>query len=397
MLDYSRPQILIVDDTPLNIRVLSEALKADYSVVAATSGAKALQLCAKQKPDLILLDVMMPEMDGHEVMRRLHIDPTMTSIPVIFVTALSDVEDEEKGLLLGAVDYITKPFNPTLVRARVRNHLELKQHRDNLEAEIQRRSEQLLEARQDQARLEGELDTARRLQLSMLRERTCNFQDRAELSAFLNPAKSVGGDLFDYAVFGEKLLLCLGDVSDKGTGAALFMVKTLTLFRALLETDKQPDRLLARLNNALCQFNDEYMFVTMVCCLLDLESGEFCWASGGHEPLLRFGSGMAEFLAQETGPALGLMEDSSFPLHQGTLSQGQGLVLYSDGVTEAQADDGVVFGEERFCQAVSELQNPDAQEVCDQLLDRIGSFVLGAEQFDDLTVVAVSWKGVTGA
>ena len=202
--------------------------------------------------------------------------------------------------------------------------------------------------------------------------------------------------LFDYAVSDRKLLLCLGDVSDKGTSAALFMVRALTLFRAFLESEKQPDKLLSNLNNALCQYNKECMFVTMVCCLLDLDSGSFSWASGGHEPLLKFGSGESGFLPQETGPALGLLEDSSFPLQHGNLAKGEGLVLYSDGVTEAQADDGILFGEERFSQAISELNKPDAQEVCDQLLDRIGTFVRGAEQFDDLTLMAVNWEGVEG-
>lgn len=390
-----KPRVLIVDDTPLNIRVLGEALKEEYSVMAATSGAKALQLCAQSaKPDLILLDVMMPEMDGHEVLRHLKADPNTSPIPVIFVTALSEVSDEQTGLRLGAVDYISKPFNPALVKARVGSHLELKRHRDHLESEVQLRSEQLLEARQDQARLEGELEAARRLQLSMLRKGTRHWKGRGQLATFLNPARSVGGDLFDYAqVEGGKALLCLGDVSDKGTSAALFMVKTLTLFRAFLESDCSPDRLLARINNSLCQFNEECMFVTLTCCLIDLDTGDFCWASGGHEPMLRYGNENCGFLAQENGPALGLMEGADFPIHRDRLEMGQGLVLYSDGMTEAQAEDGVEFGPDRFLQAVQELQQPEPQEVCDQLLDRVGEFVRGAEQFDDMAVMVFGRVG----
>jgi len=128
-----RHRILIVDDQFENIRILMEALKAEYSLVAARDGAKALQIAHREPmPDMILLDVMMPEMDGYEVCTALKADAATREIPVIFITALSDAADEAKGLDLGAVDYIAKPINPDLVRARVRNHLELKRSRDFL-------------------------------------------------------------------------------------------------------------------------------------------------------------------------------------------------------------------------------------------------------------------------
>ncbi len=130
----SKPLILIVDDTPTNIQVLAEALRADYRVKVASSGKVAFEVIAKGKPDLILLDVMMPGMDGYEVCRRLKEDPATKSIPVIFVTAKSDVVDEEQGLRLGAVDYIAKPFHLPIVAARVRNHIDLKLKTDLLES-----------------------------------------------------------------------------------------------------------------------------------------------------------------------------------------------------------------------------------------------------------------------
>ena len=125
--------ILVVDDTAQNLIILGELLKPLYRVRAANSGSRALQAAASEpRPDLILLDVMMPDMDGHEVLRRLRTDPQTRDIPVIFVTAMSGTEDERSGLDLGAVDYITKPFNPNIVLARVRTQLELKQARDRL-------------------------------------------------------------------------------------------------------------------------------------------------------------------------------------------------------------------------------------------------------------------------
>jgi diguanylate cyclase (GGDEF)-like protein len=127
--------ILIVDDVPTNIQVLAEALRQQHRVKVATNGRDALAVARSEPhPDMVLLDVMMPEMDGFEVCRQLKSDPATRHIPVIFVTAKDDVEDEEHGLMLGAVDYIAKPFHLPVVRARVRNHLALKQKADLLES-----------------------------------------------------------------------------------------------------------------------------------------------------------------------------------------------------------------------------------------------------------------------
>ena len=145
--------ILIVDDTPQNLTVLGELLRPFYHVRAANSGERALRAAhTAPRPDIVLLDVMMPEVDGYEVLYRLSEDETTRDIPVIFITAMSASEDEERGLEMGAVDYITKPFNPAIVLARVRNQLELKHARDRLaeqnnwlEHEVARRmSENLL-------------------------------------------------------------------------------------------------------------------------------------------------------------------------------------------------------------------------------------------------------------
>ncbi|WP_157271933.1 HD-GYP domain-containing protein [Azohydromonas aeria] len=143
----SQSTILIVDDHPENLTVLGELLCGHYRVRAANSGARALQLAAQQPvPDLVLLDIMMPAMSGYEVLQRLHAESATRDVPVIFITALDAVEDEQRGLALGAVDYIAKPLHPAIVLARVRTHLELKRARDllrrdnaALEAEIGRR------------------------------------------------------------------------------------------------------------------------------------------------------------------------------------------------------------------------------------------------------------------
>lgn len=127
-----RPRLLIVDDQPVNIQALYQVFAHDHQVFMATSGVQALQLCRDKQPDLLLLDIQMPGMDGYEVCRQIKADPELAALPVVFVTAHSDAETETRGLDLGAVDFISKPFNPAVVRARVRTHLTLKVQSDLL-------------------------------------------------------------------------------------------------------------------------------------------------------------------------------------------------------------------------------------------------------------------------
>jgi diguanylate cyclase (GGDEF)-like protein len=128
----TRPKLLIVDDQPINIRLLNALFRTDYQILMATDGPQAIKLCIEYLPDLVLLDIVMPIMDGYEVLARLRADELTKEIPVVFITAQSDEADEERGLDLGAVDFISKPIKPAIVRARVRSHLLLKTQSDML-------------------------------------------------------------------------------------------------------------------------------------------------------------------------------------------------------------------------------------------------------------------------
>lgn len=149
-----RQKILIVDDMPTNIKVLGDALKNDFTVLFATGGDKALSIAfSPHPPDLILLDIMMPDMDGYEVCRRLKSDKQTWDIPVIFITSKNEEEHETLGLEIGAVDYIKKPFSLPIARARVKTHLELKRHRDFLEWMLMKRTSEMREMEAEYARL----------------------------------------------------------------------------------------------------------------------------------------------------------------------------------------------------------------------------------------------------
>ncbi len=140
----AKPKILVVDDSPGNLRYLMETLRDSYAVATARDGDKALALAnGATKPDMILLDVVMPGMDGFEVCLRLKANPATCGIPVLFITALNDEQNELRGLTVGGVDFISKPFNPMLVKARIRSHLELKRHKDQLEDLVAERTREL--------------------------------------------------------------------------------------------------------------------------------------------------------------------------------------------------------------------------------------------------------------
>ncbi len=154
--EIHRPTILVADDAPQNIELLSRVLGQDYRIKVATSGDKALKIIySDEPPDLILLDIMMPDLSGHEVCRRIKANPDRRRIPVIFVTAMSTVEDESLGLAVGAVDYITKPISPPLVQARVRTHLALYDQSRELERMVAQRTAELVATRQQLIRRLG--------------------------------------------------------------------------------------------------------------------------------------------------------------------------------------------------------------------------------------------------
>ncbi|MBX3171188.1 MAG: fused response regulator/phosphatase [Candidatus Eremiobacteraeota bacterium] len=381
-----KPRVLIVDDTPENIRLMMGILGKIYHLQAATSGLKAIEMAeTAPQPDLILLDVVMPGMDGYTICQKLQDSEKTKHIPIIFVSGLDETSEQTKGLRLGAVDFISKPFRAELVRARVSNHLELKRHREALGP--------LLEARQQALRVSMELDVAGRLQKAMLPH--SRFASRGcRLNSYLSPARAVGGDLFEHFFVDEhRLLFALGDVSDKGMAAALFLVQVRTLLRSVGRKALSSAHLLELLNEEIYADNQACMFVTFVCGLLHTATGELSLARGGHEHPLLFASGnRGEVLEFEGGPALGLRSGCHFPSYQTWLQPGQMLLFYTDGVTEAANPQGEIFGAERLAASLAFSGARSPEQAVEVLRSRLNEFVAGAEPADDITFLFLDWS-----
>ncbi len=392
-----KQKILIVDDTPENIFVLMEALRNDYRIVAAKNGEKALEIAQKEpRPDLILLDVMMPGMDGYEVCERLSGIEETKGIPVIFVTALSAAGDEARGLELGAVDFITKPVNTTLVKARVRNHLELKRYRDDLEETVAVRTRELLEATAEKEKLESELRVARALQMTMVPAgRAAGEGGEWEIAATIKPAREVGGDLYDYFMRDDgRLCFLMGDVSGKGIPAGLFMVKTGTLMRAESLRSGTPEEILTRVNRELCRDNDRCMFTTLILGILDLKTGDLSITRAGHLfPVVASPGRSTEFLMAAGGFALGIDLGARFEPTALTLAPGDSIVFCTDGITEAFNADLKDFGEVRLLDSVSKNKTRDPAGITEGLLADVAAFVGDASQSDDIAVLTLRYRG----
>jgi sigma-B regulation protein RsbU (phosphoserine phosphatase) len=380
--------ILAVDDTPENLDVVKGVLGANYIVKAATSGPMALKIAYKQTPDLILLDIMMPEMDGYEVCRRLKENKQTKDVPVIFLTAMDQTTDEAQGFELGAADYITKPVNPPILEARVATHLALKRSMDELQAAYQ-----IIKGHKE--RMEEELNVGHDIQMSMLPLEFPAFPDRSEfaLDALLEPAREVGGDFYDFFFIDEdRLCIVVGDVSGKGVPAALFMAVTKTMIKTRAIDDSSPASIVTRVNDELSADNPASMFVTLFIAIADVRSGEFRYANAGHNPpyLLRT-DGKLECLDQRHGPIVGAVEGMTFAEDRGRLGKNDTLLIFTDGVTEAMDPSENIYSEARL-EAFIKGQNAEPEHLTKSILGDVERHADGADQADDITILAFRLK-----
>lgn len=375
--------ILVVDDNEMNRDLLSRRLRRDgHTVEVAENGREAMEMVSAAPFDLVMLDIMMPEMNGYEVLAAMKASPTLRHIPVIMITAIDDAESVIRCIELGAEDHLPKPFNPLLLRARVGASLARKQLHDR----------QQLYARS----LERELEIGREIQAGFL-PGELPVPAGWEIAARFAPARQVAGDFYDaFPLADGRVALVLADVCGKGVGAALFMALCRTLVRAVagqrLTAAPSADALTATIT-AVSDYiarthGSANMFATLFLAVLDTATGVVEYVNAGHEPPVIVAVGGERLRLPPTGPAVGLMEGMSFRSARVTLAEDETLVVFTDGVTDALSTDGRTFTEDRLLALVEE-PTTSADALLDRVLDAVTAHSTGADQFDDVTLLAL--------
>jgi len=380
-------KILVVDDTPSNIQSLAATLKpAGYQVLVATNGQQALDVMAKVRPDLILLDIMMPVMDGFEACAHIKANPDWHDIPVIFLTAKTETADLVKGFELGAVDYVSKPFNAHELMARVHTHLTV----DRLRTSVSEKNAALEKAQQQ---MSAELDLARAMQVAILPSRF-PVAVGCDGAARMLPATTMGGDFYDFIELpGGRIGLVMADVSGKGVPAAFFMAVARTNLNALAATASGPADCLQRTNDVLLTQNPMDLFVTVFYAVFDPATGVLTYSNGGHNPpLLRRANGHVEMLTSAAGLVLGMFP-ASYEEDAVQFAPGDTLVLYTDGVTEAFNVEVQMYEEGRLVERVRDDGGTTAKGLVTAIFDSVIGFSGAAPQSDDITVAVLSWSG----
>jgi phosphoserine phosphatase RsbU/P len=376
--DLSESRILIVDDAKTNIDILVEALRDDYKLSVALDGAAALRSVEKSAPDLVLLDIVMPGIDGYEVCRQLRAQEPTRELPIMFLSSLEDVKDKTRGFEAGGNDYLTKPFEILEVKARVRSLLKAKAYADAVREAISR-----------------DLAIAREIQTGILPTDLAAATSHSALDvyAIIEPAQKVGGDLYEVLrASDDRLVVALGDVSGKGIAAALFMAIAVTVLRTLARHIADPAEILRRLNDELAERNPHLMFVTIQCLVFDLEHGRVTCAGAGHHQLAFLSRSRPPRLAcPSSGRPAGLMASNPIESVTLTLDPGDTFVLFSDGVTEATNIAEDFYGEERLLKVLSSCADASSTDIVTRVMGDVRAFVAGAKQSDDIAVLAARY------
>ena len=395
-------KILIVDDSEDSRKLLAAILTREgFHLYEADDGTSVTNICREERPDLILLDIVMPVKDGYETCRELKEDPSTEHIPVIFLSARGDTSDKVKGLHLGAADYITKPFDRAEVVARVKTQIKI----HNLTRKLSESNRMLKEK---QHKIEEDLKAAAQIQSALLPSTKPDLRECSFAWQFI-PCDRSGGDIFNIHQLDHRtLVVYLVDVSGHGVPAAMVTVSVVQSLqphgRAILETNgkKDPSLFMARQPSKVLEIlNNEYpierfdKYFTMVYLIIDRLTGEITYSSAGHPPpLLMRASGMIERL-EVGGPMIGLGDMLPFEDGHTRLMKGDRLFLHTDGITE-YCPEMEFFGRHRLESEISRTKDVSLDSACQRIIDSMLEFGGGSSADDDITLVALEYTGRDG-
>jgi signal transduction histidine kinase/serine phosphatase RsbU (regulator of sigma subunit) len=375
--------ILIVDDEPINRQVLVNHLSLhNYNIFQATSGQEALDMLSSGlRPDLILLDVMMPNMTGYEVTQTIRKTWQASELPIVLLTAKNQISDLVIGLEMGANDYLTKPTSKDELLARIKTHINLKH------------------LKMENLRMSAELDVTRRLQRMLLpKEEELLDVDDLDIAGYMEPADEVGGDYYDVLTHNGRVKIGVGDVTGHGLESGVLMIMAQTAVRTLqVHNETDPVKFMATLNRTIYEnvkrINTEK---SMSLALVDYSNGEL-HLFGQHEELIvvRNGGKIVERVDTiDLGFPIGLEEDITKFIGETRiqLEPNDVAVFYTDGVTEAECKDGRQYGLERLCELVKRHWQKPASLIRHAIITDVREFIGENKVYDDMTLVVLKRK-----
>ena len=393
--------VLVVDDSPTTTAMLRMILeRSGYAVRIAHTGREALAEIGEQRPDLVLCDIEMPEVDGLQVLEVMRADPLTERIPVILVTSKAEVADKIRGLDTGATDYVTKPFKMEELKARIRSHLRMKALADEVleKNEALARAQVLLEEKiealrtayqkisEDQQRTQKAMDLASKVQRGLLPAVPPDLGGHA-VSAEFSPAEEVAGDFYDFLDLGDgKYGIAIGDVAGKGIAASLVMVLIRTIFRAMAHSTREPDQVLEAVNRTVIAEYGSQDATTLFYGVLDSRTGAFTFSNGGHEfPILTSADGKRAIELCVGGPFLGIFPRARYNRGCVWLSPGDHLTLFTDGVYHQRWEGEKIENGERLTDVLRGMPSVELPEV----LTALGRLPDSAPGEDDITMIRV--------
>jgi sigma-B regulation protein RsbU (phosphoserine phosphatase) len=396
--------ILVVDDTPANLQVLAGMLKdRGYKVRPVPGGKLALLAARRDPPDLILLDINMPDMNGYEVCEHLKADETLRNVPIIFISALTEPLDKVKAFAIGGVDYLTKPFHMEELHARVETHLKLRQLRLQLE-------ETNLRLERVNSRMSRDLDAAAKIQKTFLPGIAPEIPG-LEFAWSYRPCDELAGDgLNIIPLGGGRVALYILDVSGHGVASALLSVSLGRLLSppadpsSILIGDRDArDRLdvtppveVAERLNHLFPFNIVTgQFATLMYGVLDVTTADFHYVCAGHAGPIHVPVGGAPVILVNPAFPIGVGGDpySESRLH---LAPGDRMYLYSDGLPDAANPAGDCFGDARLLDAINRTRLEPLKQAVDRLLEIVAQWQGGERPQDDISILAVEVSAASG-
>ncbi|MGF1542138.1 MAG: SpoIIE family protein phosphatase, partial [Pleurocapsa sp.] len=404
--NQDRDTILVVDDNETNRDLLSRQVKAQgYEAVTAANGQQAMNMIKTGIYDLILLDIMMPEIDGYQVLQWIR-DSSWRHIPVIVISALDEIDSVVKCIEMGAEDYLSKPFNPTLLKARVGACLSQKRLRDRESQyldKLAQANQQITNLNQrlqaENSRLSAELEVTHRLQTMLLpKEKELSQIDDLEIAGFMQPAEEVGGDYYDVLQHNQnRVTIGIGDVTGHGLESGVLMLMVQTAVRTLMENNETDPKKFFEVLNRTIYKNVQRMNSdkNLTLCLIDYQQGRLS-LSGQHEEMLvvRSGEEVERIDTIDLGFPIGLsetIEDFVFQVEV-NLAPGDVVILYTDGITEAENNLGVQYGLDRLCNAVRQNWSKSAQEIRQLVIEDLRSHIGVQKIYDDITLVVLKQK-----